>query len=266
MSYRWLSGTFLGLFDAVFRPSKFVTGRVETGGNNRLFVVRRSLALTAVYIVNLALYATPLTLTGFGVDESATPPAWFADSAVAAFGNPAAAWRFLMGFVQNSAFLFVATILTLMTFHASVVLTRASRGLLKTVYTVVYSTSAYLAGIFTVVWYLSTNEGVAAARDLVIAAQGSFIYFFIDALNADLGLPTGRPEPVDPSTLTADGTTILAILIVMAVYYIYSMYLGSRINHNADRLTGLLVVTFVALSPALYVVGLVIVYSGGLPL
>lgn len=91
MAYRWLSGTFLGLFDAVFRPSNFVSGRAEIGGNRRLFVVRRSLALTAVYIANRALYATPLTLTVFGVDESATPPAWFVDSAVAAFGNPAAA-------------------------------------------------------------------------------------------------------------------------------------------------------------------------------
>lgn len=264
MAYRWLSGTILGLFDAVFRPSRFVSGRATAVSNERLFVVKRSLYLTAVYVTNLALYATPLTLTGFGVNQNATPPAWFADSAVAAVGNPAAAWRFLTGFLQNSAFLFVATVLTLVAFHAGVVLTRSSQGILNTVYTVVYSTSAYLAGIFTVVWYLSTNEGVAAARDLVIAAQGSFIYFFIDALGSDLGLPGGRPDPVDPSALSADGTTILAVLVVMALYYLYSLYLGSRINHRADRSTGILVVTFVALSPALYVVGLVLVYSGGL--
>jgi hypothetical protein len=265
MAYSWMSGTIVGLFNAVFRPSVFVSGRAAAGERTRLFVLRRVASLAVVYVVNLALYATPLTLTGFGVNQEATPPAWFAESAVASFGNPAAVWRFLTGFAQNSAFLLVATVLTLVTFHASVVLARSSKGILQTVYTVVYSTSAYLAGIFTVVWYLSTNEGVTAARELVIAAQKAFIYYFIDLTGSSLGLPGGRPDAVDPGALSSDGTTIIALLAVMGLYYLYSLYLGTRINHRAGRFTGVLVVSFVAASPAIYVLGLIAVSAGGPP-
>lgn len=264
MAYGWVTGAIVGLFNAIFRPSRFVAGRTTAQSGNRLYVLRKLGYLLVVYLTNLALYATPLTLTGFGVDQTATPPEWFARSAVASFGEPVALWRFLTGFTQNSAFLFVATVLTLVTFHTGVVLSRNSKGLLRTVHTVVYSTSAYLAGIFTIVWYLSTNEAVATTRELVIAAQASFIYFFIDLMGSDLGLPGGRPDPVALSDLSGDGTLLLALLVIMGFYYLFSLYLGTRINHHTSRFIGLLVVGFVALSPAVYVVGLVVASSGGL--
>lgn len=264
MASGWVTGTVVGLINAVFRPSKFVAGRTTAENGSRLFVLRKLGYLLAVYLVNLSLYAAPLTLTGFGIDETATPPEWFAQSAAASFSDPVALWQFLTGFAQNSAFLLVATVLTLVTFHTGVVLSRSSKGLLRTVHTVVYSTSAYLAGIFTIVWYLSTNEGVAATRELVIATQASFIYFFIDLVGSDLGLPGGRPDPVALSDVSGDGTILLALLIVMGIYYLFSLYLGTRINHHTSRFIGLLVVGFVALSPALYVIGLIVASSGGL--
>jgi len=260
----WVVGALSGLFDAVVRPSRFVAGRTVEDNGSRFRALRKLAKLTVVYVTNLALYALPLTLTGFGVNESATAPAWFAASAASALADPTELWQFLAGFVQNSAFLFVATVLTLLTFHAGVVLSRSSQGLMQTVHTVVYSTSAYLAGIFTVVWFLSTNDGVAAARDLVLAAQAQFVYVFIDLLGSDLGLPGGRPDPAPVAELSGDGRLLLAVLVVMGLYYLYSLYLGARINHHTSRFTGLVVVTFVALSPALYVVGLVLAY-GGLP-
>lgn len=262
MAYGWVAGTIVGLFNAVFRPSEFVAGKTTAENGNRLLMLRKLAYLTAVYVVNLALYAAPLTLTGFGVNESATPPEWFVQSVATYFGEPVTLWQFLTGFVQNSAFLFVATVLTLVTFHAGVILSRSSKGLLRTVHTVVYSTSAYLAGIFTIVWYLSTNEGVTTTRNLVVAAQKAFIYFFIDLMGSDLGLPGGRPETVVLSDLSNNGTLLLAILIVVGFYYMFSLYLGTRINHHTSRFSGLLVVGFVGLSPAVYVIGLIIVYSG----
>lgn len=263
MAYGWVAGTVVGLFNAVFRPSKFVAGRTTAENGNRLFVLRKLGYLIAVYTINLALYAAPLTLTGFGVDESATPPEWFVHSLAADFGEPVTLWQFLTGFAQNSAFLLVATVLTLVTFHTGVFLSRSSKGLLRTVHTVVYSTSAYLAGIFTIVWYLSTNESVTTTRNLVIAAQKAFIYFFIDLMDSNLGLPGGRPETIVLSDLSSDGTLLLALLVVVGFYYLFSLYLGTRINHHTSRFIGLLVVVFVALSPAVYVIGLIIAYSGG---
>lgn len=52
---------------------------------------------------------------------------------------------------------------------------------------------------------------MTAARELVIAAQKAFIYFFIDLTGSDLGLPGGRPDAVDPGALSSDGTTILGV-------------------------------------------------------
>lgn len=264
MAVKWVFGAVTGLFDAVIRPSRFVAGHTTGNGGSRLRVLRNLLHLTVVYVTNLALYALPLTLTGFGVNESSMAPDWFAKSAASGLGNPSELWRFLYGFVQNSAFLFVATVLTLLTFHTGVLLSRNSKGLMQTVHTVVYSTAAYLAGIFTVVWALSTSEGVTAARELVVTIQKKFVYYFIDLLGSDLGLPGGRPDPTPVTDLSADGTSLIVVLIVMGLYYLYSLYLGARINHHTSRFAGLVVVTFVALSPALYVIGLILVY-GGLP-
>ena len=261
MSRGWVGGVVAGLFDAVFRPSEFVTAS-SAGGAGGLRSLRRSASLSLVYAVNLVLYAGPLTLAGFGVDVSAAPPAWFRRTALAALGDTATIWQLGLGFAQNCAFLLVASVLTLVTCHAGVVLTRNSAGPLRTLHTVVYSTSAYLAGIFTVVWYLSTNGTVVVARDFVVAAQAAFIYYFIDLFDAGLGLPGGRPAAVPAAELSHRGTLALALLALMALYYLYSLYLGTRINHGATRTSGLLVVAFVVCSPALYVVGLILVYTG----
>lgn len=261
MAYRWATGVVVGLFDAIFRPSKFVSSETVGDVGGPLMTVRQIFGLTVVYAVNLVLYAGPLTLAGFGVQAGAEPPAWFASSAIARFGDPQGLWPLFGGFFQNSAFLLVASVLTLVTFHAGVVLSLNSKGLVRTTHTVVYSTSAYLAGIFTVVWFLSTNARVTVARDLVLAVQKEFIYFFFDLFGTDLGLPGGRPDPVDVTAMSPTGTWLLATLIVLGLYYLYSLYLGSRINHHTSRFSSLLVVGFVASAPAIYVVGLVLVYT-----
>jgi hypothetical protein len=262
MAYRWAIGTVVGLFDALFRPSRFVAGTTTVNGGGRLVVFRKILSLTAVFLINLVLYAGPLTLAGFGVKSTATSPEWFRRSAVAGVGDTVTVWQLANAFVQNCAFLVVASVLTLVTFHLGILLSRNSKGILRSVHTVVYSTSAYLAGIFTVVWYLSTNENVEMTRRLVIAAQKAFIYYFIDLLGADLELPSGRPKTIVVSELSQQGTLLLAILGVLAIYYLFSLYLGTRINHHSSRFTGLIAVWFVALSPVLYVIGLVVAYAG----
>jgi hypothetical protein len=249
-----------GLYDAVLRPAALVearTGREREGSLlNQLGQLRR---LLVVYVVNLAAYAGPLTVAGFGRQNVPEMPAGF-DGAFGGLGGPET-WGLAFGFAQNSLFLLAATGLTLLSVHVSMVVTFQSNGFLRTAYAVIYSTSAYLAGIFTVVWYLSTTEGVAAARSLVVDLQSAFIYAVIDWFGADLGLPGGRPGALDPGQLTTHGQSVLAVLVVLVAYYLYSLYLGARINHEADRIEGLLVVLAVVASPVVYIGASILAYT-----
>lgn len=248
-----------GVVDAIIRPSALVNARRRRWQGSVRRRVRQLRSLAFVYIANLGLYAAPLTLAGFGQDVAPEVPAWF----VATVGAPGL-WTVAFAFVQNCLFLLTATVLTLVSFHAAILVTAQSRGLFPSAYTVIYSTTAYLAGVFTVVWYLSTNENVAAARDVVLDAQRVFVYAIIDALGSNVELPGGRPEVVDFEPLTAEGEWVLAILLVLACYYLYSMYLGARINHRADRVVGLVVVVAVLVSPVVYVAGSIVVSQRGL--
>ena len=259
MAYGRVSSVGVGLFDAIFRPSRFVGAEHASIYGSWFDRTGQLIRLLGIYVLNVALYASPLTLAGFGVPANASAPAWFNSLVGRGLGEPDAVWGLALAFGQNSAFLLVASALTLVTFHAGVLLTLESKGVLQTVHTIVYSTSAYLAGIFTVVWYLSTDPGVTTARDLVIALQKQFIYTFIDALGADVALPSGRARPVALDHLTGEGTMALALLALVGLYYFYSLYLGTRINHRTSRTTAMIAVAAVAVSPAIYVAGSILV-------
>ncbi|WP_132058141.1 hypothetical protein [Halorussus amylolyticus] len=249
-----------GLYDAVFRPASLVEARtVRERQGSVLNQLRQFRQLVVVYVVNLAAYAGPLTVAGFGRQNVPAMPPWF-EGALAGLGTPEA-WELLYAFAQNSLFLLAATALTLLSVHVSMVLTLQSSGVLRSAYAVIYSTSAYLAGIFTVVWYLSTTSGVTAARTLVVDLQKTFIYAVIDWFGADLGLPGGRPGSLEFGQLTPHGQSVLAVLAVLVAYYLYSLYLGARINHGASRTDGLLVVIAVALSPVVYIGASILTYT-----
>ena len=212
--------------------------------------------LIGFYLLNLVVYAGPLTLAGFGLGSGgeSAPPVWH-DVVGPFVDDPTGAYRFVVALAVNSAYLLALSALTFVTFHMGVLLARSSRGVLQSLHTIVYSTGIYLALIFTLAWYLSTADSVAVADDLLIALQSEFVYFVIDLVDVNLALPGGRPEPVDPSRLTLQGKLAIAGLVLSMLYYGYVLYLGARINHRADKLASLIAVLFVAVSPALYVVG-----------
>jgi hypothetical protein len=242
-----------GLFDAVIRPSKFVKIRQATYLRSRLGLVVQFVKLSWVFLTNLLLYAVPLTLAGVGFTSAATAPNWFETSVQSLVRSPDVLWRLLVGTTQNSAFLTVATGVVLLAYHSSILFVLSSRGFLRSFYTVVYATSAYLATIFTGVMYLSTASGVDRAQTLVIDAQKTVFYAVIDAVDADVGLPGGRPDELVLSGLSPKGEFIIGLLIVAALYFIYSLYLGARINHEMSRLKGLVVVVAIALAPVAYI-------------
>ncbi|RLM90107.1 hypothetical protein D3D02_04820 [Halobellus sp. Atlit-38R] len=224
-------------------------------------------SLLVVFLANVVLYATPLTLSGYGVAVETRAPSWFVPIANATLGDPVTAWRLFAGIAQNSAFLIALSAVTLLTYHLALVVTRSSEGLLLTVHTVVYSVSAYLAGIFTVLVFLSRAPGFETARSLVVDLQVQFIAVFYDLFS----VPESRrvfsvDEPVSLVQLTSNETAILAVLIALVLYFVYSMYLGARLNHGAGVTSAALSLLAVGLSPAVYVAILLVYSIGGVTL
>jgi hypothetical protein len=248
-----------GIYDAVFRPAAFVGVDHEALEGSLLGIGRQFGRLGVVFFVNLAAYAVPLTLAGFGAVPQSTPPAGFAALVAPVVSDPVSAWLFVARFTQNGLYLTGAAVATFVAFHAGVLLTRSSAGVLASIHTVIYSTSAYLAGIFSFVMYLDARESFARAAELVLWIQLQFVYAIIDAMGSDLILQNaGRPAPVPPQDVSVGGQLLVAGLAVAGIYYVYSLYLGSRVNHDTSRTTAVLTVGAVLTTPVLFVVGSVL--------
>jgi hypothetical protein len=263
MAVRGVGSVLRGGFNAVFRPQEFVKFQASAYGVTRLGVVRQFVSLLGVYFVNLAAYAVPLSLAGIGVQNSQQPPAQYGAVLARTGLDPTATWQLIVAFFQNSLFISAATGLTLLTFHVSIVLVRDSRGILQSMHTVVYTTSAYLVAVFSGVWYLTNQAGVSGARTLVRNLQAAFVYAVIDALGSNLALPGGRPTELVPTTITTEGQWILALMVLAILYYLVSLYFGARVNHRASRTKSLIAVVGVALAPVVYVAGSVAVFTIG---
>jgi len=254
-------GSLVGsLFDAVVRPSEFVTVQEESAFRTRVALVRQLAGLTVFYLWNVLLYAAPLTLAGIGFTTNATAPAWFAGLTGSLVATPDTLWRLTVGLLQNSAFLTIATAVVLVSYHGAVMLVAGRDGLLKSFHTVVYATGAYLAALFTGVMYLSTASGLGAAESLVLNLQREGFYLVIDWVGADVSLPGGRPDQVVAGAVSPTGQMVLALLGVASLYFLYSLYLGARINHGMGRSRATAVLLAVSMSPVLYIGGSV-VYS-----
>lgn len=250
------SSVTFGLVDAVGRPSRFVQSQVDTYTDARLGQVVIGTRLSVFYLLNLLLYAGPLTLAGFGQAQIGFAPGPLLVAFLSLFvTDVAAAFDFLIRLLQNSAFIFIASVLVFLTFHLGLLLTRSSRGVLQSVHTVTYSIGIYLAVVFTLVWYVSTAESIVVADDWLIALQKRYIYFFIDVLGADVGLPGGRAGAVDLARLTAHGKLALVALFVAMAYFAYTLYLGARMNHGASRIESAIAVGTVTVAPGIYVLG-----------
>lgn len=250
------SSVSLSIIDAAVRPSALVRAQVDSYTANRLGKFLVAGRLSMFYLVNLLLYAGPLTLAGFG-DATVTVnlPSGVEQALGLIVSDVDAIVDFAVRLFQNSAYIFLASVLVFGTFHVGLLLTRSSEGVLQSAHTVVYSTGIYLAGIFTLVWYLSTAEAISVADDWLIALQKGYIYFFIDALSVGVDLPSGRPGPVTLEQLAVQGKLALGGLFLCLMYFLYSLYLGARINHHATRFESLTAVATLTVAPAAYVIG-----------
>lgn len=264
MPTRGIGRIIQGLFDAVIRPRRFVASQTSAYSRSGAQTFSQTVNIILVYLVNLVTYAGPLTIAGFGVPaEAGNPPEMIVLSTVAV--DAATIWRFTLGFLQNCSYITVLSVTTLGTYHFGVVVTRNSAGFIQSLHTVVYSTSAYLAGMFTVVWYLTTTDGLSTARDFVLNVQRVAIYAIIDLLNVDVSLANGRPEQIVAGGFSQMGSALVAILTILVCYYIYSLYLGARLNHRMSQSSAILTTVAVVIAPVIYVVGSVVISLASLP-
>lgn len=251
-----VSGTAEGLFHALLQPSKLVTVSGRQTDQSIQTKIRQARSLLVVYLLNLILYAGPLTLAGIGIRSTSTVPDWLQ----VLFGSDQGLIAlYLAGFIRNSVYMFGFTLAALAANHFALVITGQSKGFLRTAYSVVYSASVYLAGIFTVVWYLTTADGAETARNFVLDLQVIFIYSIIDYIGASVTYRVPRPDQVVTTGFSQVGEVALVTLSVLTCYFFYSLYLGARLNHDAGRYEGVVTILIVFALPFVYVFGSIIV-------
>lgn len=244
-----------GVVAAVVAPSWLVKTDRPGFSGSRTENLERLARLSAVWFANLVAYAIPLTLAGIGFTGTTDAPRFVA-AVVSPLGIHAGpAWRLLVGTAQNSAFLTVATVVVFVTFHASVWAVERSRGYLQSLYTVVYATSVYLVGIFTLVLFASTSQRVTTAEGFLRGFQLLFVETTLTLFGLDLTAGEPDPNAMVLDGLSPGGELLLSGLVILSLYFLYSMYLGARLNHGLDRPQSLLVVGGVLFAPVLYVLG-----------
>lgn len=245
--------------DVLFRPSRFVRSRISTYASSLRDQATVFIQLVAIFVFNLVLYSVPITLSGIETVSLVPPAPPLITSILTTLGaTSSGVWDFLYRVTINAGFLVAGSATAFFMFHVGVVFLRKSEGVLQSLHTIIYTSSIYLAGMFTVTWFASTAESILVADQVLINYQKRIIYFFIDLTNRDLGLPGGRPESVPTDQLTTLGEFVIFALLLLSIYFIYSLYLGAKINHNMTRADALLTTLIVMLSPAIYIVGSIV--------
>lgn len=244
---------------AIFKPSEIVETPPTYNAESILRKARLGINLLIFFLGNILLYTLPLSFAGIGAVSPGTEPPQAFESLFAGFFDTADAWVFLLRATQNSLFLLSAAVITFVTFHAGIILTRSSKGIVRSLRVITYSSALYLATIFTLVWLAATNSSVQVADNILLWLQSEFIYYFIDLFQASLELPGGRVSRPDLSGLTTTGIGVLSGLAIATCYYGYMLYLGARKTHGTSRIESTFVVLFVAMSPGFYIIASILV-------
>lgn len=218
------------LYDVVFNPQNLINSSSRYIDQSILNRLRIFISVTIFFILNVIIYALPLSLSGIG----------FID------GNR------LELLVNNSGIIIAFGFLTYSLYHSGVWLMRGSGGLISSYRIVMINTSIYLAIIFNLLWIGTEQETLRGLFNwtfqefFLIVADYLGIY---QEISEDFsGVSDTAPSSATSATLEPLGEALIIGVIISLCYYLYVLYLGTRRVHNLTRYESMLVAGFVLTS------------------
>lgn len=212
------------LFDIVFNPQNLIESSSRYTDQSILNRFRIFISVTIFFILNVIIYALPLSLGEIGfIDGTA-----------------------LQLLINNSGIIIASGFLTYSLYHSGVWLMRGSGGLISSYRIVMINTSIYLAIIFNLLWIGTEQETL---RGLFNWTFQEFFLIVADYLGISQeisedfsGFPTTTPNS---AILEPSEVALIIGVIISLCYYLYVLYLGTRRVHNLTRYESMLVAGFV---------------------
>jgi len=212
------------LFDIVFNPQNLIESSSRYTDQSILNRLRIFISVTIFFILNVIIYALPLSLSEIGFIDGTR----------------------LELLLNNSGIIIASGFLTYSLYHSGVWLMRGSGGLISSYRIVMINTSIYLAIIFNLLWFGTEQETLKRLFNwtfqefFLIVADYLGIY---QEISEDFsGFPTTTPNS---AMLEPSEVALIIGVIISLCYYLYVLYLGTRRVHNLTRYESMLVAGFV---------------------
>lgn len=212
------------LFDIVFNPQNLIESSSRYTDQSVVGKSRTMISVTIFFLLNVIIYALPLSLQGIGFVS----------------GDPV---RLL---VNNSGIIVAFGFLTYFLYHSGIWLTRKSDGIIPSYQIVMINTSIYLAIIFNLLWIGASQ--METIRNLFNWTFQEFFILIAGYLGiSQSGIFSGETPTTSPdSAMLAPVEQVLVIgLTISLCYYLYVLYLGARKVHDLTRYESILVIGFV---------------------
>lgn len=177
-------------------------GRTANRGAVGLFA-----GLTGIYLLNLVLYSLPYTVSGYLGGGEPVPE----------LTRPAGLASLVGELVFGFVILLLVSLYVVAVFHLVLAASMNAKGLLQTYVVLVYSSGVYLAALLSAYNWSLTR--IAAGGQALVRLETDGVPSF--QFSADAGL-------LDVG--------VAALVVLATGYFVYSLYLGARINHDADRI------------------------------
>jgi len=212
------------LFDIVFNPQNLIESSSRYTDQSILNRLRIFISVTIFFILNVIIYALPLSLGEIGfIDGTA-----------------------LQLLINNSGIIIASGFLTYSLYHSGVWLMRGSGGLISSYRIVMINTSIYLAIIFNLLWFGTEQEGLRGLFNwtfqefFLIVADYLGIYQEMSEDFSEVPTTTPNSAMLEPSEVA-----LIIGVIISLCYYLYVLYVGTRRVHNLTRYESMLVAGFV---------------------
>jgi len=212
------------LFDIVFNPQNLIESSSRYTDQSILNRLRIFISVTIFFILNVIIYALPLSLSEIGFIDGTR----------------------LELLLNNSGIIIASGFLTYSLYHSGVWLMRGSGGLISSYRIVMINTSIYLAIIFNLLWFGTEQEGLRGLFNwtfqefFLIVADYLGIYQEMSEDFSEVPTTTPNSAMLEPSEVA-----LIIGVIISLCYYLYVLYLGTRRVHNLTRYESMLVAGFV---------------------